>query len=215
MSKNRKAKRNKFLTIFGGFCGLCVAVGAFVLYGPWSGFRDFWITTAMTTMSHQYLATWIYSDETIDKVLAENTISEVEGTTDLDAVELKQYTAKPIYKNKYDEDVLTKDPDNDLYKVIHIEERTFDAYLVVLYDREKETDITSAVSTYNTKHDVHVFYVDLADGLNKKVISDRMNTNVKDASDLEVKNPSLLKITNKKIVESVDGKNEIIDYLNK
>ena len=88
-------------------------------------------------------------------------------------------------------------------------------YLVVLYDREKETDITSAVSTYNTKHDVHVFYVDLADGLNKKVISDRMNTNVKDASDLEVKNPSLLKITNKKIVESVDGKNEIIDYLNK
>lgn len=88
-------------------------------------------------------------------------------------------------------------------------------YLVVLYDREKETDITSAVSTYNTKHDVHIFYVDLADGLNKKVISDRMNTNVKDAKDLEVKNPSLLKITNKKIVESVDGKNEIIDYLNK
>ena len=54
-------------------------------------------------------------------------------------------------------------------------------YLVVFYDREKETDITNAVSIYNTKHDVHIFYVDLADGLNKKVISDRMNTNVKDA----------------------------------
>ena len=42
-----------------------------------------------------------------------------------------------------------------------------------------------------------------------------MNTKVKDASELEVQNPSLFTVSNKKIVESVDGKDEIIEYLNK
>lgn len=94
-------------------------------------------------------------------------------------------------------------------------DREEEEYIVVLYDREEETDITSAVSSYNTKHDVDCYYVDLADGLNKSVISDRMNTDVKDASDLEVKNPSLLKVRKGKIIESVDGKSDIIDYLGK
>ena len=31
-------------------------VVAFLLYGPYSGFRDWYITSAMTTMTHQWLA---------------------------------------------------------------------------------------------------------------------------------------------------------------
>ena len=34
----------------------------FLFYGPIYSFKEFWITSAMTTMSHQYLATWIYSE---------------------------------------------------------------------------------------------------------------------------------------------------------
>ena len=38
----------------------------FLFYGPINSFKEFWITSAMTTMSHQYLATWIYSEEYIN-----------------------------------------------------------------------------------------------------------------------------------------------------
>ena len=42
----------------------------FLLYGPWSGFRDWLITTAMSSMRHQYLATWFYDDKTIPEALS-------------------------------------------------------------------------------------------------------------------------------------------------
>ena len=42
---------------------LGISTLAFLLYGPYSGFREWLITSAMTTMRHQYLATWFYSDE--------------------------------------------------------------------------------------------------------------------------------------------------------
>ena len=51
----------------------------FLFYGPWAGFRNFWITSAMTTMNHRYLATWFYSDKTIQKVLSANHIIEING----------------------------------------------------------------------------------------------------------------------------------------
>ena len=58
----------------------------FLLYGPYSGFRNFWITSAMTTMSHQYLATWFFSDKQIQKVLAQNGIIEAKGNTDTNLI---------------------------------------------------------------------------------------------------------------------------------
>ena len=114
-----------------------VGCAAFLFYGPWDGFRNFWITSAMTTMTHQYLATWIYSDETIQKVLAANSVEEVEEETDLDAIKITSYTGKTIYKNEYEKDVLTKDPGNDLYKVININGGSYQGFLVVLYDPSK------------------------------------------------------------------------------
>ena len=33
-----------------------------LFYGPFDSFKAFWITSAMTTMNHKYLATTIYSD---------------------------------------------------------------------------------------------------------------------------------------------------------
>ena len=49
---------------------------AFLLYGPYPVFRNWLITTAMTTMSHKYLATWFYDDETINKVIQDNYVRE-------------------------------------------------------------------------------------------------------------------------------------------
>ena len=41
----------------------------FLFYGPINSFKEFWITSAMTTMNHKYLATWIYSEEYINMIL--------------------------------------------------------------------------------------------------------------------------------------------------
>ena len=58
-----------------GSIGLIVLV--FLLYGPFIGFREWLVTTAMTTMTHQYLATWFYDDDTIQYILNKNKVEEI------------------------------------------------------------------------------------------------------------------------------------------
>ena len=137
--KNKKGEKKKWslkkklLLTFSVLFVLGAGSVLFLFYGPWAGFRNFWITSAMTTMSHQYLATWFYDDETIQKVLANNSVIEVDEVSNPDAIQFKKYTTT-IYRNEYEKDVLTKDPDNDLYKVIEIKESTYNGFLVVVYD---------------------------------------------------------------------------------
>ena len=73
--KHRKKKSvfKKILTTFIILFIIGCATLGFLLYGPYPGFREWLITTAMTTMTHQYLATWFYSDETIQEVLNKKT----------------------------------------------------------------------------------------------------------------------------------------------
>jgi len=114
-----------------------VAVGLFLLYGPWAGFRDFWITTAMTTMNHQYLATWIYSDETINKVLEKNRVIENKETINTDLIEIyDNQTVSTTYKDKYDRQVLEHEP-GAIYKYFKVEGYNFDAHMAVIYDASK------------------------------------------------------------------------------
>jgi exopolysaccharide biosynthesis protein len=97
----------------------------------------------MTTMTHQYLATWFYSDETIQEVLANNSVIEVDEVSNSDAIQFKKYTTT-IYRNEYDKDVLTKEPGNDLYKVIKIREAKYEGFLVVVYDPSRIQIATTA-----------------------------------------------------------------------
>ena len=137
MEKKKWSLKKKLIVWGGSLFTLGVMAFAFVFYGPWDGFRNFWITSAMTTMNHQYLATWFYSDKTIQKVLASNSVEEVDEATNPDLVQLRHYSDKTIYKNEYDKEVLTRDEGNDLYKVIEIKGASYQGYLVVLYDPSK------------------------------------------------------------------------------
>jgi exopolysaccharide biosynthesis protein len=56
----------------------------FLLYGPFAGFRNFWITTAMHTSDHQFLARAVYSASTIDRVMAANRVIVPDSKSDLD-----------------------------------------------------------------------------------------------------------------------------------
>lgn len=75
--KNKKSKVKKVLkwiAFFLVFQIIYVPILSIVLiyYGPFTNTRDMIVTTAMTTMSHQYFATLFLSKEKIDEILAKN-----------------------------------------------------------------------------------------------------------------------------------------------
>lgn len=121
----------------------------FLLYGPWCGFREWLVTTAMTTMTHQYFATWFYDDETIDYILDKNKIVEINEETDINAINTGLQTGSKIeYENEYERAILERDPDNNDYKIIEISDKKFDGYLVAVYDPSRvKTLVTEKLGT--------------------------------------------------------------------
>lgn len=136
--KQKKKRKVRLWVYFLAFFVICASSFAVLLYGPWHTFRNWLITTAMTTMNHQYLATWFYDDKTIEKVLSQNYVKETGEETDSSLVQFVDYTtSNQMFLNKYDKEILTKDKDNDNYKLIHINEAKQRGYLVAVYDPSK------------------------------------------------------------------------------
>ena len=105
----------------------------FLFYGPITSFKEFWITSAMTTKDHRYLATWLYSDKYIQKVLSNNSIIEVDEVSNPNDIVFRKYTTT-IYRNEYEKEILQKDSSDDLYKVININGNGYQGFLVAIYD---------------------------------------------------------------------------------
>ena len=141
--KKKWSIKKKIIVLFITLFSLGICSFLFLFYGPIESFRNFWITSAMTTMNHQYLATWFYSDKYIDKVLKSNLIVEVDEETDSSQIQFKKYTTS-IYKNEFEKEVLTKDPDNDLYKVIEVSGSGYKGFLVAIYDPSRIHIATTA-----------------------------------------------------------------------
>ncbi len=139
--KKPKKKRKKLILGLSSIVGV-FGIGLFLLYGPWPTFRNFWITTAMTTMNHRYLATSLYSDKTIQEVLRNNSIIEPEGKTNTSLIKFSKYKKSSSYKNKFEEQILDRD-EKDLYKVINIEGKNYQGFLVAIYDPSRISIATS------------------------------------------------------------------------
>jgi len=163
--KNKRIKNVKKFFVFNFSLGaICCYIGLILLYGPWNGFRDWLVTSAMTTMTHQYLATWFYDEATIDYILANNTVVESSTPTNTDLIEIVDYTVeeKVKFKNEYERQILDRNPsDNDYYdektnpdgylismtddyKLIRISEKNFDGYLAVIYDPSRVHTVATA-----------------------------------------------------------------------
>lgn len=143
MKQIKKKDRHKILKIL-GIIFICFSMMIVtLLYGPWHGFRDFWITTAMTTLNHQYLAKWFYSEDTINKVLAENRVIPPDEDTKTDLIEINDTKSSNIvYKDEYDKQVL-EHKEGDIYKYFKVEGYNFDAYMAVIYDPSRIHVVTS------------------------------------------------------------------------
>ncbi len=131
-SKEKVKKFSKF-TICVMMLDLLVILFLVVVYFPTIGFKNFWIPTAMTTMNHKYLAYTLYSENTVNKVMSENYIEESKEEVNLDDIIIGGEHNKN-YSSKYERELFEKDPDNDVYKIIRLEEDNFKGYLTVIYD---------------------------------------------------------------------------------
>lgn len=130
---NKTIITNVFTALFSiGSVGIIIVL--FLLYGPFSGFREWLVTTAMTTMTHQYFATWFYDDETIQYILDKNKVVESGESTDASAIKIGANSGKITYENEYERAILERDKENNDYKIIEIEEKKFDGYLVAVYE---------------------------------------------------------------------------------
>jgi len=137
-----KSKKNNILVVkrvftvlfILGTIGICSLL--FLLYGPFSSFREWLITTAMTTMTHQYFATWFYDDEVINYVLDNNKVIEKEGSSNPDLID-PSLANKTKYENEYEREILERDKDNNDYKIIEIKGKGYSGYLVAVYDASR------------------------------------------------------------------------------
>lgn len=147
--KNKKKRKKKtwkkilITLIILMFIG--IAVLGTLLYGPYSGFREWLITTAMTTMTHQYLATWFYDDETIQAVLDKNKVQETDETTDTTLITevAGKDEQEENYENDYERQILAKNidkekyniyEDTDDYRIIKISGKGYTGYLAAIYE---------------------------------------------------------------------------------
>lgn len=135
--KNRKKQKNggikKIFSILLNLGSVGIITGMTLLYGPWPNFREWLITTAMTTMRHKYYATSFFSQEVIDDVLNRNKVVEVDEDTNINLINIG-VSNKTEYANEYERQILERDPENNDYKIIEISEKKFDGYLVAVYD---------------------------------------------------------------------------------
>ena len=92
-----------------------------VFYGPFENTKDMIVTTAMTTMSHQYFATWFLSDEEIAEILKRNRPQEDIEDQDINKIEIAEVNTN------------STDPKEGI-EIINIEADTYKGYLMIIDD---------------------------------------------------------------------------------
>lgn len=151
--KTKKMIWKKVLIIIAIILIIGISALGFLLYGPYSGFRDWMITVSMTSMTHQWIAKLFYSDETIQEVLNNNRVDEIDEATDTNSIDTNWTIEEKEYANEYEKQILAKNldkeeyniyADEELYRIIRIEGDGYSGYLAAVYDPSKiKTLVTS------------------------------------------------------------------------
>lgn len=90
--------------------------------------------------------------------------------------------------------------------------QTEGTYYVYFYDfTDEDMSISAAI---NNKSDLQIYRVDTSSALNQNYVTEESgNRNVTSVSDLKVKNPTLIEVTNDKVTAYYEGSSEILTFL--
>ena len=100
MRKRKKKKIYKTTIVF-IILDIIVAICFFIMYGPWSYIRNLYVTTAMQTMNHKYLAKVFYSDKKINEIQNNNYLITINEDGNLDEIKINT-KEKTTYKDEYE-----------------------------------------------------------------------------------------------------------------
>ncbi|MBQ8132306.1 MAG: phosphodiester glycosidase family protein [Bacilli bacterium] len=141
---NRKLKKFHIHSFTIGVTLMNIIVIAGLVMINLESFRTFWVTSAMTTMTHKFWAYTLYSEKTITKIMSENYIEINTDGVNLDDIVIGDTSAKTHYASKYEKELYTRDEGNEVYKIIRLDEGKYKGYLTVVYD---PSDVELAVSS--------------------------------------------------------------------
>jgi len=152
--KEKRKLKSKILTVIISLFIIGVLSVAFLLYGPYSGFRDWLITVGMTSMTHHWIPELFYSDETISKVMENNRVDEIKEDTNTEEIKKEEpKKEEKQYADEYEKQILAPNLDKDEYniyqdekdyRIINIKGKGYTGYLAVVYDASKiRTLVTS------------------------------------------------------------------------
>lgn len=86
----KKVLLSVFLTLVALVLAGVIGFYVVIVSGIFPKLTDLWVCTAMTTLSHKYLATWFFSEERIEEIMERNTVDDSGYSTDVDQVEIKE-----------------------------------------------------------------------------------------------------------------------------
>ena len=85
-------------------------------------------------------------------------------------------------------------------------------YIVLFYNISKfNKQMKDIVQSYSNK----LYVVDLGDALNSYFIRNNLNSNPSNINELSVNGPVIFKINNKKVLSTIVGENNILEFLTK
>lgn len=120
---------------------LCICSTAFLLYGPFEKPRELWINTAMSTYSHQYLATFLFPKSTIDKVLSKNSINDKNEKVNIGSIDIKNLESLSAFNfnksnntNLQEKSNESDDYEDDYCNLNFISGQGFKGYLLTISD---------------------------------------------------------------------------------
>ena len=125
-------KKKIFMGIL-GFGDIMAIICLVIFYSPFFGFKDWLVTTAMSTMKHKYIARTFYTEKMINKVLANNYIEDFTVDTDTSLITVNQLEEKESYDSVYEQEILEHKKGED-YKIIEFDGNNYHAKIVVIYD---------------------------------------------------------------------------------
>lgn len=108
----------------------------FLAYGPFGYFRNLFVNTALKTMHHKYFAYVLYSEKTVEHIKNSNYFVRISDSTDTESIVIDTKEKKK-YKDEFEKQLLTRDKDNQDYKVMDIKVGGADGHLVAIYDPSK------------------------------------------------------------------------------
>ncbi|HEX3026966.1 MAG TPA: phosphodiester glycosidase family protein [Clostridia bacterium] len=142
--KKKRSLRQTFLLSFVSSVIGFLLTGIFLLYGPISYFRVTWVTIAMSTLNHQWMATMLFDQKTISAILASNKTVEPNQSTN----PLEILSGKGSVKDNAT--TLPSSPEDGEHIIngigfIKLKGSTYNGWMIKVYDPSR---VTLGVSKY-------------------------------------------------------------------